>query len=410
MKNRFQFILRQTPNNRFTVPVLLTLLEQNSCSRHCTFYVINSLQTHLLQKWDREKIVFIYSFMTHQIGDVWNEIKRLKKTLGDKPIFLAGGPHPTGDPLGTLKMGFDTVCAGEGETTLPLFFRLLLQQGNGIRGRIIRSKTQADLDESFPISRTIPMIPPLEITRGCRNHCRFCQTAGGRPVHRSLESVKVYLDELVRRNYRHRVGFICPSGFEYGSEKPGLVHPEKIEEILAMAAEKKIRHIEYGIFPSEVRPDTVRPELLDLIKKYCSNNKITLGAQTASDRLLKELRRGHTHEHIVQAAAWIHENGFLPVLDFIVGFPGETEEDRRETLDCIKNLNTRYHARSQVHYFLPLAGTAMEKQKPSPLDPKSIQRLKQYTKAGITTNWWETGMILSGKIVNVRQELAQKSS
>jgi len=407
MDTKFQFIFRQTPVNSFTIPVLLSILEKEALYPKLGLRISNGVPDIISLKSIREPLVIIYSFMTHEIGVVWKEVTNLKKKFGEQPVFLAGGPHPTGDPEGTLKMGFDAVCTGEGETTLPKFCRLLLNNGDGIRGSIIRSSQGANLDESFPLSVTIPMIPPLEITRGCRNHCRFCQTAGGTPVHRSLESIRVYLDELIRREYLHRVGFICPSSFEYGSEKPGQIHSEKIEKILVMASERKIRHIEYGIFPSEIRPNTVRPDVLELIKKYCSNKKVTLGAQTASDRLLKKLRRGHTYEHIVKAAALAHEAGLTPILDFIVGFPQETAEDRQETLNCIKDLNTRYQARSQVHYFLPLAGTDLAKQKPSQLDEKSIQRLKQFTRGGITTGWWNEGMILSQDIISIRKSMDQ---
>jgi radical SAM superfamily enzyme YgiQ (UPF0313 family) len=47
-----------------------------------------------------------------------------------------------------------------------------------------------------------------------------------------------------------------------------------------------------GSFPSEVRPEQVHPETLELVKRYCANTQLTIGAQTGSDSLLQHLLPG----------------------------------------------------------------------------------------------------------------------
>jgi len=50
-----------------------------------------------------KKIIVAFSFFTTQIWDIHSIIKNLKEKY-KKPIYIAGGPHPTGGPINTLKM------------------------------------------------------------------------------------------------------------------------------------------------------------------------------------------------------------------------------------------------------------------------------------------------------------------
>ena len=78
----------------------------------------------ILKRYDR--VVIAISFFTTELWktyDLINELKSKYQNYRDKIIYLAGGPHPTGDPKGTLKLGFDVVCIGEGEETFPEFIK-----------------------------------------------------------------------------------------------------------------------------------------------------------------------------------------------------------------------------------------------------------------------------------------------
>lgn len=401
---KIPFVFRRTKGNLLTLPVLFNAIEKEGWDNYFDLQVADSFSTLLDRISNVDTCIIAYSFMTPQLPDVWEELRLLKKNA-KKTILVAGGPHPTGDPQGTLKMGFDVISVGAGEETLPSICRAFLEQGLDLRKKIFVSQNILSLDESLPISHAMPIMPPLEISRGCHYHCRFCQTGLKKPIHRSLESVEIYLDELVRRNFIHRVGFICPSGFEYGSAEPGQPSPECIEHLLHLTKEKGIRNVEYGIFPSEVRPDTVSIPFLKLIRKFCTNKKLTIGAQAGSDRLLKSLKRGHSTQDIERAAALTHEHGLKPLLDFILGFPGESEEEQLQTLTWMKTLYIKYGARIQIHYFLPLPGTPLGDQQSSPLGKQSTSRLEQNYRDGICTRAWKQGMELSSKILRTKKRI-----
>jgi B12-binding domain/radical SAM domain protein len=403
-------ILRQTPANRFTWPILLSALERGNEDREFTFVSDESLQRSLSRMGGRSPFLVAYSFMTPHIAGVWKEIRGLRKRFGNRAVLVAGGPHAQGDPEGTLRMGFDAVSTGEGEITFPDVCRSFLEDPTGLGGRVFRSTHPIDLDLSMPLSRNLPLVPPIELTRGCHYRCRFCQTSLVPARHRSMESIKTIFDELARRNYLFRTGFLCPSGFEYGSDKPGKVCPETIEELLILTRSRGFKHVEYGIFPSEVRPETVRPEFLRLIRKYCSNKKLTIGAQSGSDRILKRLARGHTIEDTERTVAWCRESGLRPILDVVFGFPDETEEDQISTLSWIHRLHSRFQIRAQVHAFLPLSGTPLAERTTTPLSPKTIALLEKFYQGGISTNWWKKGWKASRSIQRMKERLAEEGS
>jgi B12-binding domain/radical SAM domain protein len=387
---KLPFVFRVTRSNRFTIPVLMNILEKNRLNDVFEIHLAESFQS-LSRMAFPEGGIIAYSFMTPQVPEVFEEIRKLKGKIKDPPLLLAGGPHAGGDGSGTLGMGFDAVVCGDGENGLPLFCRGFLE-GEDMRNAVIQAPPIEDLDDSFPISRTDPLIPPLEIGRGCFYGCAFCQTRGRKPLYRSEESIEAFFKGLVERGYVFRTGFICPSGFEYGRQQPDPPDPARLEHMLASARSKGIRYLEYAIFPSEVRPDTVTHAFLEVVRKYCTNRKITIGAQSGSGRILKREARGHTAGETERAAALIREHGFKPQIDFIIGFPEETEDDRILTLEQMKNLAVRQGAWNQVHYFQPLSGTPGYGKKPAALSRKTVQMLDEWTRNGYASDWWKKGM------------------
>ena len=405
---KYNIIFRQTESNRFTLPVLLHTLERSKLDQQFKIQICSS-QHDLRQavSFTTPKII-LYSFMTPHIRDVWQELMDIKPK-SRKTLWIAGGPHATGDPDSILKMGFDIAAIGEGEILLPRICTDFLESGLIIQNSLYKSTDIFPLDESFPISDLDSFVPPLEITRGCFYRCRFCQTGSIAPRHRSMDSILDFFTRMKNAEFLTRTGFICPSGFEYGADKPGRMQLEKVEKILRMAKEIGFQHVEYGLFPTEVRPETVTPEGLALIKKYCSNKKITIGGQTGSPGLLRKIRRGHTLGQMEQAAAYIREAGLTPQIDIILGLPDETFDDRLQTLTWIKKLHRKFHIRIQVHYFLPLAGTSYADAVPKSLGRKIESLLHDYYRAGVCTNWWIEGKKMSRTIITTKEKLKNQS-
>jgi len=185
-----------------------------------------------------------------------------------------------------------------------------------------------------------------------------------------------------------RINYISPSSMEYGADKPRKNNIKKIREVLELSRSYGFRFIEYGIFPSEIRPDTVTPEGMMILKQYVSNKSVTIGAQSSLNSRLKDLKRGHSVEDIEQAVVIANESGFSVTLDFIVGYPDETPEERQENISFIKKLSKRHQLKTHIHFFIPLPGSRYGFRFPSFLSEEERKKLHFLKTAGISRDGW----------------------
>jgi radical SAM superfamily enzyme YgiQ (UPF0313 family) len=196
--------------------------------------------------------------------------------------------------------------------------------------------------------------------------------------------------------------FISPNAFSYGSGIPPEPNLRKMEELLTLSQEAGMVGIHFGCYPSEVRPDWVTPEVLGLVKKYCRNRTVVLGAQSGSDSLLEKLRRGHTAEQALNAARCIRQAGFMPHVDFVFGFPQETLEDRRLNLALIEKMIGGLEAKIHAHTYMPLPMTPLFREDPSVLDGTTKNALLSWEKKGKLDGWWKEQEAIAWKIVEWR--------
>ena len=328
--------------------------------------------------------VLIYSFTTlskNKIAKEIKEINKLKKLIkSNKPILIAGGAHPTGAPNDTIKMGFDYVIVGEGEFTLPRIINKL-KENEELNEKIIMGEQVINLDEF----EKIEPLTPVEITRGCPYKCRFCQTPqifGNNVRHRSIESIL----KLTNPNTDTRV--ISPNAFCYGSKTGTKPNVEKLKKLLKKLSEGKGK-LFFGTFPSEVRPEFIQKDTIELVVKYCDNKFLHFGAQSGSDEMLKYIRRGHTVDDVLNAVDLCRDYDLIPKVDFIFGFPNENEFHRKDSMELLKYIikkNGKVHA----HYFMPLPGTYFENQKSTVLDRRTLRALGQLSQRGLVSGSWNS--------------------
>ncbi|WIM44731.1 TIGR04013 family B12-binding domain/radical SAM domain-containing protein [Methanosarcina mazei] len=335
--------------------------------------------------------IMIYSFTTRQAAKVFKEVEN----AGTDSIFIAGGPHPSGCPEETLKY-FDYVVIGEGEETLPELVRVLQKKGDpgevkGIayknpdtsRITLTPERPHVNLD-SYPCFDPKKLRAPIEISRGCPWGCKYCQTPRlfGREVrHRSIDSI------LKNAQHYNDLRFIASNAFAYGSDG---IHPrfDKVEKLLSALHKLPDKKIFFGTFPSEVRPEFVTEESVELVRKYCANDSLSLGAQSGSDRILKEIRRGHTVEDSISAVECCLEHDIMPAVDFIFGLPTETEEDQEKSLELVRWICEK-GGTVRAHYMTPLPGTPYASSVPSDVSDRVRRELGKLALGGKLTGYWE---------------------
>jgi len=395
---------RVFPANRLTVPLLLNIWEKNGLDRYFDIRLVDSAPGRLVFKPGQAFAgddVFVYSFMTPHLPWVAEEIARVRSAAGASPLLTAGGPHVSAEPELALACGFDVVFRGPGEKTFLQFGRDL-REGKTARagaavvdGRDVPATASEAPDEALwekyiPVSAYFRTVPPLEITRGCFWNCRYCQTGGGKPHYRGQRSIRAYLTELQRRGMS-RVGFISPSALEYRAENPGRPDLGEIEALLELCRTAGFRFIEYGIFPSEIRPDTVSAAGAELLRRHVSNRRLTFGAQSAADGRLAAIGRGHRLADTIAAVETANDAGFAANLDFVIALPGETPADRRDLLLLMKSLKKKYRVHFQLHHFFPLAGSPFARRRPAFLDASEQQNFRDLKKNGLASDWWLAG-------------------
>ncbi len=86
------------------------------------------------------------------------------------------------------------------------------------------------------------------------------------------------------------------------------------------------------------RPDCLSEEVLDLLAGYSSAVWLELGLQSASDKTLREIGRGHTAECWREAALRAKERGLLICSHIIIGLPGEGREEYLRTIDMVNSV------------------------------------------------------------------------
>ncbi|MCP5107713.1 MAG: TIGR04013 family B12-binding domain/radical SAM domain-containing protein [bacterium] len=392
MKRR-KIIFRAAPFNRLSFPILLNAWESSGIDRYFEIIVRETPLTEKPAQTIGKNDVVLFSFMTPHLPLVHREIEAVKETGA---LIAGGGPHIGGEQRLAFDTGFHVLFVGPGEKNFITFGTDLLENRIQRKEKKIYTDTGDTADEFnryLPLTKYMKLIPPLEIMRGCFWNCAYCTTGdgcggrGGRPLYRSLDSIKNFLDEISHRQFG-RINYICPSSMEYRASKGRKVNLDKIEELLRLTHSYGFPHIEYGIFPSEIRPDTVSEAGMRMLKKYVSHKAVTLGAQSGSDERLKRLKRAHNTADIERAAAAANAAGFLANLDFITAYPDETADERRQTLEFIKTVNKKYRVRAQLHYFFPLSGSAYAHRFPSFLSGEEKEELKELKKGGLARDGW----------------------
>ncbi len=405
IQDRPKLIFRKTSGNRHTLPRLLGIIEGERLNQDFHVQMADSAR-EMIRLAGEDKTILAFSFTTPLLWEVKSEVEELKKALGKKALIIAGGAHATGDPAGTEELGFDHVFVGESDRTFPFFLRRYLTGKLSGTSVIAGEKGGCALGAHPPFSLEHRFFAPIELSRGCLYSCKFCQTPrifGHHLRHRLISDFSKFLKEANPLGYR-QITFISPNAFAYGSEFSQEPNIRAIEELLIGCSETGASGVHFGCYPSEVRPDWVNPDVLRLVKKYCRNQTIVLGAQSGSDSLLSDLQRGHTGAQNLKAAVLIREAGFMPHVDFVFGFPDETMEDRRLSISMIGKMLEDYGARIHAHVFMPLPGTPLFHKNPSPLDPETKNALWGWEKKGKLDGWWKDQERIGWQIVTWREK------
>ena len=171
----------------------------------------------------------------------------------------------------------------------------------------------------------------VSIMRGCDKFCSFCIVpfTRGRERSRSVESIVEEVKKAVVQGFVE-ITLLGQNVNSYNFEGKSFS-----DLLLAVSDINGVKRIRY----TSPHPQDINIELLDVMasrKNIC--NYVHFPMQSGSNEVLKRMNRTYTREHFYDMAMKIRE--IMPncglSTDIIVGFPGETDEQFRETLDLME--------------------------------------------------------------------------
>jgi radical SAM superfamily enzyme YgiQ (UPF0313 family) len=283
-----------------------------------------------------------------------DEIERLCiepiKKYGRGICILGGSGYSLFPKELLLRWEFDYGIVGPGEDTFVKLLNILNNGGviekvpglifrendHSIRGnpKLNLPSKRSSLHLPFPeIDQRLNYEPyrsrssyPIQTKRGCALKCLYCsyptlegktyQLRSAVEVVNEMESVLMRIPnmvfEFVDSTFNHPTG-----------------HAENIcREIIK-------RNIKVSLRTMGVNPSGITPQLIELMQ-HAGFTQIDCTPDSASDNMLKQLRKGFTRKKLEQVAQIIKEADMPTMWFFLLGGPGENEETIDETFDFIR--------------------------------------------------------------------------
>jgi radical SAM superfamily enzyme YgiQ (UPF0313 family) len=349
------------------VPVLPLVYLGSYLDNHGKSVFISEAET--LSEMKKE----IISFSPHIVGVTATtcqiiqafEVARMVKTIDPHIIVVGGGPHMTfryAEPL--ISGDFDIVVRGAGESPLRA-----LTEGHPlktIQGIAFRDNDSICVLPSQPLSlREYNDFPPpayyllrdlrkykknvlLNSSRGCPFHCSMCASSllwGNRWIFQHPETMISHLEAVLSQFHG-----ISPLMVRYYDDT-FTVHKKRILKFLTLMKKKEI-HIS---FKCESRVDTFDDELACALRESgCT--EVFFGIESGNQKFLNGIDKRITLRQIVKAVETAHRRGLKVCGSLMIGYPGETMGDVRETIAFSKKLQLD---RMQLSILTPFPGTPL---------------------------------------------------
>jgi anaerobic magnesium-protoporphyrin IX monomethyl ester cyclase len=338
-------------------------LDQNGVENEVfdtTFSTKENLKKYLLEK--RPRIVALYTNLMTKLNVI--EIVRFireQESLRNTLIVL-GGPDVTHNIPDYLATGVDLIVIGEGEQTMLEIavtaveiapFRQLHATFESISGLAYLLpdgsvyKTPArekirDIDVlPFPNRHKIDLSQYLHAwkkahghnalsistQRGCPYTCRWCSTAVYGQSYRR-RSAKNVVDEIVflQKNYAFDLIWFVDDVF--------TVSHKWIKEF-----QDELQNRQVNVqFECITRADRLNEEVLQILRA-CGCFRVWIGAESGSQRIIDAMDRRVDVEQVRRMIKSARKEGIQAGTFIMLGYPGETEADIRETVEHLKDSN-----------------------------------------------------------------------
>ncbi|RMG72096.1 MAG: tRNA (N6-isopentenyl adenosine(37)-C2)-methylthiotransferase MiaB, partial [Nitrospirae bacterium] len=184
----------------------------------------------------------------------------------------------------------------------------------------------------MPVYRETTVTAWVNIMYGCNNFCSYCIVpyTRGRERSRPAENIIREIEDLVKRGYKE----VTLLGQNVNSYRGNVDFPGLLRLINRIEGLERIRFV--TSHPKDLGDDLV--EAMAECEKVCEH--IHLPLQSGSDRVLKLMNRKYSFSQYMEKIRMLREAipGIAITTDIIAGFPTETDDDHKATVNALKEI------------------------------------------------------------------------
>ncbi|MDM8554089.1 radical SAM protein [Desulfococcaceae bacterium HSG7] len=321
------------------------------------------------------------SFQTYSEGlKLIEVVKGINKSI----VTVMGGAHPSiyADTIMENKQ-VDFLFRGESELSFPIFLSQLEADGcfSSVKGLVYRQKNGETVKNDIMFEPKIDKIKipdykairindyiekgyfygfyggkegrsaPIWLTRGCPYNCTYCSASkiNGKRIRVHSISYVINWIQTLYSEFKITQFAIIDDNFTFYIDYA----KEFCRKIIKLKEEKYFKKILSFSTPNGVRLEKLDDELLDLMRK-AGWKEITIAPESGSRKTLKKMRKSLNPEVVPDVIKRIKNKGFYVRGFFIIGYPGETWGDIKETISLIRRSRLDF---AYIGRFMPIPGT-----------------------------------------------------
>lgn len=267
---------------------------------------------------------------------IYSTLGRLRRWKGGRPgrLIAVGGclAQQAGNTLKERAPHVDIVFGTHSISRLPELIRMAEHR---------ESPVSVDLSGDTGHWGVLPYLAEgassamVTIMQGCDNYCAYCVVpyVRGPEVSRPSADVLAEIRTLAGRGVAEVV-LLGQNVNSYGKKEGEISFPELLRRISRVPGIRRIRFL--TSHPRDLDPETIG--LFSELETLCPHLHLPL--QSGSDRVLAAMGRGYTRDEYAGKIRALRaaRPGIAFSSDFIVGFPGESEEDFGRTLSAMEEI------------------------------------------------------------------------
>lgn len=328
---------------------------------------------------------FLKEFNPHVVGvSCWSmayyegiRILKTAKSINEDIITVVGGVHVTTCPDQVIKEEIvDFAFWGEAEASFPKFIEQIESSNPDFSkipglvyissdGTIVKNEIALEnnldkikipdydainlmgyIKKGYRFNTTYKLNAPVWVTRGCPYGCAFCSASlmNGRVVRtHSIQYMIKWIKYLYYRKGIRHINII-DDNFTF--------HVNYAKQFCKAVIDLNLKDLHFGT-PNGIRIERIDSELLHLMKHARWEN-IVVAPESGSKKTLERMRKKIDPDIIPEKVKEIKKAGFKVHGFFIIGYPGETEDDIKKTVKLLRKCKFNFFF---LNNFQPLPGT-----------------------------------------------------